>query len=107
MLEFEPAGPDAEDRPAGADDVEGGDGLGQQRGVPVGVAGDQGAQLYALGRGGQSAQSRVRLEHRLVGRTDSWQLIEVVHHEDGVEARGVGFLACAMTVGNSSLTPVP
>ena len=41
VLELEPAGPDAELGPASRDDVERGEGLGQERRVPVGVAGHQ------------------------------------------------------------------
>ena len=50
-------------------------------------------ELDALGRGGQRAEGGVRLEHRLVGGAEARQLIEVVHHEDGVEAGGLGFLS--------------
>ena len=49
-------------------------------------------ELHALGRGGQCAERRVRLEHRLVRGAEPGQLIEVVHHEDRVEAGGLGFL---------------
>ena len=62
-------------------------------GIAVGVAGDQGAQLHTLGGGGQRAESGVGLEHRLVGRAEAGQLIEVIHHEDRVEAGGLGFLS--------------
>ena len=92
VLELEPAGADAQDRAARADHVERGDRLGQQRRVAVGVAGDQGAELDALGGGGQRAQRRVGLQHGLVRRPETGQLVEVVHHEDGVEAGGLGFL---------------
>ena len=73
-------------------DVQRGDGLGQQRRVAVGVAGDQRAQLHALGRRRQRAERGVGLQHRLVRGAEAGQLIEVVHHEDGVEAGGLGFL---------------
>ncbi len=46
----------------------------------------------SLGGGGQGAQRGVGLEHRLVGRAESGQLVEVVHHEDGVEACRLGLL---------------
>ena len=92
MLELEPAGADAEDRAARAHHVERRDRLGQQRRVAVGVAGHQGSELHAFGRGGQRAEGGVRLEHRLVRGSETRQLIEVVHHEDGVEAGGLGLL---------------
>ncbi len=38
------------------------------------------------------AERGVRLEHRLVRSSEAGQLIEVVHHEDGVEAGGLGLL---------------
>ena len=59
-------------------------------GLPVGVAGDEGGELDALGRGGQRAERGVGLEHRLVGRPDAGQLVEVVHHQHGVETGGLG-----------------
>ena len=92
VLEFEPAGADTEDGPPLTDHVQRGDRLGQQGGVAVGVAGDQGAQLHVLRGGGQGAQRGIGLEHRLVGRAESGKLIEVVHHEDRVETCRLGLL---------------
>ena len=43
-----PAGPDAEHHAAVGDDIDGGRHLGHQRGVPVGVAGDQDPELELL-----------------------------------------------------------
>ena len=74
------------------DDVQRGDRLGQQGRIAIRVAGDQGAELNALGRRGERAKGGVRLEHRLIGCAKAGQLIEVVHHEDRVEARRFGFL---------------
>ena len=82
VFELEPPRADTEDRAALAHHIEGGDRLGQKRRIAVGVAGDQRAQLDALGGGGQPAQRRVRLEHRLVRRAQRRQLVEVVHHEE-------------------------
>jgi hypothetical protein len=75
-----------------ADDVQRGDDLGEQRRIAVGVAGHQRAQLDVLGCGRQPAEGGIRLQHRLVGGSEPGQLIEVVHHEDGVEAGRIGFL---------------
>ena len=38
------------------------------------------------------AERGVGLEHRLVRGAEPGQLVEVVHHEDRVEAGGLGFL---------------
>jgi hypothetical protein len=91
VLQLEPAGADAQHGPAAADHVEGGDGLGQHRRVAVGVAGDQRGQLDPGGGGGQRAERRVGLEHGLVGGSDAGQLVEVIHHERGVEAGALRF----------------
>ena len=69
--------------------VERGDRLGEQRGVPVGVAGDQRGQPDSLRVLGQRRQQRVALDHVLIGRAEPGELVEVVHREHGVEA---GFL---------------
>jgi hypothetical protein len=92
VFEFEPARPDPEDRAALAHHVEGGDGLRQDRRVAVAVAGDQSPELHVLGDRRQCAECRVGLQHRLVRGAQHGQLIEVVHQEDAVEARLVGFL---------------
>ena len=105
MLQLEPAGADAEDGAALADHVQRGDRLGEQRRVAVGVAGDQRAELNLLGRRGQGAQGGVGLEHRLVGRAETGQLVEVVHHEDGVVAGGLGFVCLRDDGGEEFLDP--
>ena len=92
VLQLEPPGADAEYRAALADHVQRGDRLREQCRVAVGVAGDERAELDALGRRRERAQGGVGLEHRLVGGAEAGQLIEVVHHEDGVVARGFGLL---------------
>ena len=76
-------------RPAG-DDVERGDGLGQVRRVAVRDAGDERAEPHPLGAGGERAEQRVGLEHLLLGPAQQRQLVEVVHHEHGVEAGLLG-----------------
>ncbi len=86
VLELEPARSETQDGAALAHHVERGDRLGQQRGIAIGVAGDQGAQLDVLGGRRQATQGGVGLQHRLVGGAEPGQLVEVVHHEDGVEA---------------------
>jgi hypothetical protein len=40
----------------------------------------------------QAAECRVGLQHRLVGRTEPGQLVEVVHHEHRIEAGCLGLL---------------
>ena len=90
VLELEPRGTDAQHRPPAGDHVEGGDGLGEVRGVAVGHAGDEGGEADRLGAGGEGAEERVRLEHLLLRLAHHGQLVEVVHHEDGVEAGLLG-----------------
>ena len=92
VLEFEPARSDAERRPATRDVVERRDGLREQRRVTVGVAGHQRREPDLLGVLGQRGQHRVALEHRLVWGADPGKLVEVVHHEDPIEAGGLGCL---------------
>src|SRR5918998_292225 len=84
------AGPDPEDRPAGGDDVEGRHHLRHQGRVAVGDRGDQRAQAEAAGAGGEAAQQRVRLQHRVGGRAVERDLEEVVHGEERVEAGPLG-----------------
>ena len=107
VFELEPAGADAEDRPAAADHVQRRDGLGEQRRVAVGIAGDQRRQLDVLGRARQRPERGVRLEHRLVWFAQRWQLVEVVHHQDRVEACGLGLLGLRLHGRKSSATGVP
>ncbi len=103
VFEFEPAGSDTQDRPTAADDVERRHGLREHRRVPVGVAGDERGQLDRLGRRGDSGERRVRLEHRLVGLADAGELIEVVHHEHGIEPGRLGLAR----LGDDSRKQVP
>ncbi len=96
VLELEPAGPDAEDGAARADHVQGRDRLRQQCWIAVRVAGHQRAKLHVFaGSRPERTEGGVGLQQRLVGRADHRKLIEVVHHEDGVEAALVGFLRLA------------
>ena len=69
--------------PAAGDDVEGRDDLGQQPGVAVGDPGDERPELHPAGAGGQGAEQRVRLEHRLIGTTSggSWKKWSITHTE--------------------------
>ena len=68
----------------------GGHGLGQVRRVAVRHAGDERAEAQPLGARRQRAEQRVGLEHLLLGLADHRQLVEVVHHEHGVEAGLLG-----------------
>ena len=86
MLLLEPGRADPEQRPAARDDVECGDHLGQERGLPVGHARDEGAQAEARGASGKRPQQGVGLEHLLVGLAEHRELEEVVHDEQRVEA---------------------
>ena len=86
VLDVEPGGADAEERPAAGDDVECGHLLGEDRGVPVGHSGDQRAEHGRLGASRERAQQGVGLEHLGVGRAEEGELEEVVHDHDGVEA---------------------
>jgi hypothetical protein len=85
VLDVEPRGTDTEHRSAARDDVERADHLGEERGVPIGDAGDQRAEGDPLGAGSEGTEERVGLEHLVLGRAQQRQLIEVVHHHDGVE----------------------
>ena len=84
-------GADAQDGPTAAHHVEGGDGLGEHGRIAVGVSRDQCRQLDGLGGRRQRGERRVGLEHRGVRRSDSGELVEVIHHECSVEACGFGF----------------
>src|SRR5581483_9156202 len=86
VLVVVPGRPDPEDGPAGGDDVEGGDDLGQQRRVAVGDAGHHRAERRPRRAGGEGPEQRVGLEHRVLLRPDHPDLVEVVHHPDRVEA---------------------
>jgi hypothetical protein len=86
VLLLEPPCPDTQDRAASGDHVQRGHGLGQQRGVTVGVPGDQGRQLDGRGFPRQSPEGCVALQHRVVHCADARQLVEVIHHQDRIEA---------------------
>jgi hypothetical protein len=90
VFQLEPAGADGQLGTAAGDDVEGGHRLGQQRRVPVRVAGDQRGQPHGGGVLRQGRQQRVALEHLVLGWPEHRQLVEVVHHHDRVEAAGIG-----------------
>ena len=92
MLELEPARADAEDRAAALTTSSVVIAFASRVGLRLGLARHQGSELYAFGRGGERAESRVRLEHRLVRSSQTRKLIEVIDHEDGVEAGGLGLL---------------
>ena len=74
VLELEPAGADAELRPAARDVVERRHFLGQQGRVAVGVARDQSGEPDSLGVLGQRRQQGVALEHFVLGGPEhgSW-----------------------------------
>ena len=86
VLLLVPGGPDAEHGPPPRQDVEGGDLLGQDGGVPVGHPGDQGPEAGRRRTGGETTEQRVALEHVGVGWSQQWQLVEVIHHPHAVEA---------------------
>ena len=89
VLEFEPAGTDAQHGPPLTDHIQGGDDFRQQRRIAIGVAGDQGAEQYVLSRRRQRAECGIGLQHRLIGGAEHGQLVEVIHHEDRIESRGL------------------
>ena len=72
------------------EDVEAGDLLREEAGVAVGHPGREHAELHAGGPRGDVPEDAVRLEHLVLGRTDSRYLEVVVHHRDAVEAGRVG-----------------
>ena len=90
VLDVEPGGADAEERSSARDDVQRGDDLGEDGGVPVGHAGDQGAELHGVRAGRQRTEEGVGLEHLELRRAHHGQLVEVVHHHDGVGAGVLG-----------------
>ncbi|SKY21620.1 Uncharacterised protein [Mycobacteroides abscessus subsp. abscessus] len=85
MLELEPPGPDPELSTTTRHDVERGDAFRQQRRVPIGIAGDQRGQTHPRGVLGECGEQCVALDHRLVRGAEDGQLVEVVHHQNGVE----------------------
>jgi hypothetical protein len=99
VLELEPSGTDTQYRPPAADHIQRGDFVGQQGRVAVGVSGNQGRKLHTGGGRGQRTQRRVGLQHRFIRRPQRRQLIEVVHHQHGVETGGLGFLSLGLYRG--------
>ena len=55
--------------------------------------------------GGDEAERRPALEHRLLGRPDAADLEEVVHHPDDVEAGVLGVAAIRASVGAMAAAP--
>lgn len=107
MFQLKPTGSNAEDRSTGANHVERGDDLCQQGRAAVGIAGHQRAQLQPLGRRGQRTKGRVGLQHRLVGRPQHGQLVEVVHHKQGVVTSRFGLTRLSDDGREKLLHPVP
>ena len=75
----------------------GGDGLGQQPGMPVGHPGDDGAQLQPAGLCRGEREGGVALEHRVVRGAEGLHLKPVVH--DG-EPGGADFVGGPGGLGN-------
>jgi len=90
VLTLVPGGADAQEGPATAEHVEGGDDLGEQPGVPVGDAGDEQAEVEVAGLSGQEAERGVALEHRLGWAAERLHLEPVVHHRQRAHAALVG-----------------
>ena len=80
MLPLVPRGPEAQLGAAPREDVEGGDGLGEQPGVTVGHPAHQEPETQPLRLGRGERQRGVALEHRLLGRPQHLHLEPVVHH---------------------------
>ena len=90
MLPFVPAGPDSDDGPAVADVVDGDDLFGEHRGMAVGVAVNQHADLDPAGFERQRRQQGRCLEARAVRvRVEGHEMIE---EQDGVEPELLGHL---------------
>ena len=87
VLPLVPAGPEAEQRAAAADQVEGGDHLREQGRLTVPDPGDQGAEVDRPGPRRQCAQGRVGLKDGVTELAEPGHLDEVIHQEDGIEAR--------------------
>ena len=88
VVPLEPPRADAQDEPAAADVVDGAGHVGQQVGVAVRVAGDQGADLDPLRRLGPRRQRGPALEVRTV--PVAVQRVEVVPGEGDVDADRLG-----------------
>ena len=69
-----------------------GDLLGQHRRIAIRDAGHERAEADRRGLAGQRGEDRPALEHRLGGRAQTRDLVEVVHHGDELEAGGLGRL---------------
>ena len=90
VLVLEPGRPEAEDRATAREHVERGRLLGQQRRVAVGHPADHQAEVRRRGARRQCGKRDIPLEHPVVDRADARDLIQVVHHPDGFEARRLG-----------------
>ena len=90
VLVLVPRRPDAQDGSARRHDVQRGDDLGEQRGVPVRHPGDHGSQGDPGGPSGDPPEQRVGLQHRLGPPAHVGDLVEVVHHPDRIEPRLLG-----------------
>ena len=80
------AGTESEPRPTAREHVEGGDDLHQQGGWADRGPGDHGAEVYAIGGGGEETKRGVGLEHRFVDRCVRIHLQQVVGDPHCVEA---------------------
>ena len=89
MFKFEPSGTNSELRPTTRNDVKGGDRLRKKCRVSVGVAGDQRGKARLCGVLREGGKRGVALKHVLRRLAEHRQLVEVIHHHDGVEARSV------------------
>jgi hypothetical protein len=87
VLILEPGCPESEDRAPAGEHVERGRLLGQQRRVAVGHPADHQAEVRLRGARRQCGKRDVALEHPVVDRADARNLIQMVHHPDGLEAR--------------------
>ena len=88
VVTLEPARPDPQDQPAVAQVVDRARHVGEQLGVPVGVAGDHRPELGVLGVARHRGEHRPPLEVRAVGLPV--QREEVIPGPDRVDAQGVG-----------------
>jgi len=85
-----PSRADTQQCSSSGQDVQRGEGLGEQTRMAVGDAGDEQAQLQSLRLACQIAESGVAVEHRVVGRSHRLHLEPMVHQRQGGEASLLG-----------------
>lgn len=95
VFKCEPACTDPERGSALRHDVERRDGLRQHRWIAICVSRDERRQSDIAGFASERSEQHLARKHVLIGVVDLRELVEVVHHQHGVESTRVG-LACLL-----------